>query len=89
MIPDETMPAKPAQTLEEVQQAVNDLNDLKMKMREFADRFQGREGVGQRWLAIGITDVEKGVMAMTAAISEVALRKAHGELQAVLAELTD
>lgn len=58
----ETMPLKPMLSIDEVEAMGRELADLKRRGLDLADRLRGRAGVDQRWLSIGITDFEKGVM---------------------------
>ncbi|MDF3607740.1 hypothetical protein PE067_17290 [Paracoccus sp. DMF-8] len=44
-------------------------------MLAFADRFRGRSNVDQRWLAIGVTDVEKGMMGIGHAVTKAPLEE--------------
>ena len=58
----ETMPLKPMLTFEEVSAMADELEALKKGVLDLADRLRGRAGVDQRWLSIGVTDFEKGLM---------------------------
>lgn len=87
MNPAETMPSQPAITPEECQELAKELIALERGVLDFANRFRGRNGVDQRWLAIGVTDVEKGFMSVTKAICEAPLKAALAELEKAFGEI--
>lgn len=49
------------------------MNEIKAKGQELellADRLMTTEGLDGRWLALGITDLQKGLMALTRAVAQ-------------------
>lgn len=85
--PQETLPNKPALSQDDVESRHADLLTLKRSYLAFVDDLRGREGVDQRWLAIGLTDVEKGIMSVQYALLDVPMKKALEKLKALAAEL--
>lgn len=81
---EEKLPDNPV-SFEEAAQHMEEFARLKDDLLTFANRFRGRTGVDQRWLAIGITDVEKGYLGIAHAIFSAPLKAAAEEL-AKLAE---
>lgn len=77
----DTMPAKPAIPFEQIDGIALELKALKQALLDFADRHRGRDGVDQRWLAIGVTDVEKGCMSIAHAVMTSTLEKGLAQLQ--------
>ena len=84
MNPSETMPEKGPLSMEEARALSDELDQTQKQILEFVDRLRGRKGVDQRWLAIGVTDLEKGAMSILRAFLENPMKEALKEL----AELT-
>ncbi|MFN3315134.1 MAG: hypothetical protein ACK46Q_17000 [Hyphomonas sp.] len=82
----ESLPSQPPITVDEVQVLAKELEGLKNQILEIANRLRGRSGVEQRWLAIGVTDVEKGMMAMGHAITKEILEKLRGDFDAMTSD---
>lgn len=72
----ETMPLKPMLSIDEVEAMTEEMLDLKKRGLDLAGRLRGRAGVDQRWLSIGITDFEKGLMFIGKEIVEGPLKHA-------------
>lgn len=52
------------------------MNDIKTKGAELGDlveRLRATEGVDQRWVSIGTTDMQTGLMALTRAVAKPTL----------------
>lgn len=52
------------------------MNDIKTKGAEIGDlveRLRATEGVDQRWVSIGTTDMQTGLMALTRAVAKPTL----------------
>lgn len=79
----EKLPENPI-TMEECQALMNEFTALRDQMLAFADRLRGRSSVDQRWLAIGVTDVEKGCMSIAHAFALVPLKEAQAELERLM-----
>lgn len=77
---EEQFPDSPV-SADEIQKIAPELEKLRDDLLAFASRFKGRTGVDQRWLAIGMTDVEKGVTFISKAILEGPLVAAIVELE--------
>lgn len=73
----ETMPALTNEELSEVSGEIEKLNGAILAL---ADRMRGRDAVEQRWLQIGVTDVEKGLMSIVRAIVTEPLKVALAQL---------
>lgn len=84
MNPTETMPEQSPLSLEEAQAMSAELDKLQKQVLAFANRLRGRVGVEQRWLAIGVTDVEKGVMSIGRAFLENPMKEAMKEIAALM-----
>lgn len=78
----EKLPENPI-TAEEIQQLAEEFEQLKLGVLDFISRMRGRSNVDQRWLAIGTTDFEKGMMCIGRAISEAPLKEIKEMLQAL------
>ncbi|MGN7870974.1 Acb2/Tad1 domain-containing protein [Paracoccus sp. 22332] len=87
MNPAETLADQAPLSMDEAQEVAEELKTLQQNLLDFASRFRGRADVDQRWLAIGITDLEKGVMCLQKAILEQPLEAILAELVEVVAEL--
>lgn len=87
MNPAETLPDQDPLSLEDAQNAIEELNALQQSLLAYSNRFRGRAGVDQRWLAIGVTDIEKGVMSVSRAIAEAPLKAAEAQLKKLLADI--
>ena len=48
---------------------MNDGKELAEKCREFTDRVKAEVGTDQRWLAIGVMDLQKGFMSVIRSIA--------------------
>lgn len=49
--------------------AMNDCKSIAVEVGILCDKVAGMDGVDQRWLAIGKTDLQKGFMALIRAIA--------------------
>lgn len=48
---------------------MNEGKELAEKCREFTERVKAEAGIDQRWLSIGVTDLQKGFMAVIRSIA--------------------
>lgn len=85
MIEQEQLPENPI-SLDEADGLIRELAATQTDILEFAKRLRGRSGVDQRWLAIGITDVEKGIMSINRAFAEAPLQEARAMLTKLMEE---
>jgi len=49
---------------------MNGVKEVGKVLGELVERIKGIEGVDQRWVAIGATDLQKGLMALTRSIAK-------------------
>ncbi len=49
---------------------MNEIKEVGVVLGELVERIKGIEGVDQRWVAIGATDLQKGLMALTRSIAK-------------------
>ncbi|MBQ4838811.1 MULTISPECIES: DUF7681 family protein [Pseudoalteromonas] len=50
--------------------AMNEIKELAEKVGELVDELQGVDGVDQRWVATGKTDLQKGFMCLTRSVAQ-------------------
>ncbi len=48
---------------------MNEGKALAESVREYTERVKAEAGIDQRWLSIGVTDLQKGFMGITRAIA--------------------
>jgi len=56
-------------TQEEID-AMNACKSMGRAIKDFTDELSTFEAIDRRWLAIGITDLQKGIMAITRSIAK-------------------
>lgn len=49
---------------------MNEAKELAAKVGELTDRIKATPGIDQRWLAIGVTDLQKGFMGVIRAVAQ-------------------
>lgn len=49
--------------------AINDIKQLGVELGVLTEKLRTIEGVDQRWISIGVTDLQKGLMALTRAVA--------------------
>ena len=49
---------------------MNEVKEVGKTLGDLVERIKGIEGVDQRWVAIGATDLQKGLMALTRSIAK-------------------
>lgn len=70
----EQLPENPL-SFEEAKKFLGEMADIQARGLALVSSVRGRSGVDQRWLAIGATDFEKGMMGITRAVMEKVLRE--------------
>ena len=78
----EKLPENPI-TIEELDPLAQELRQLKKGVLDFVARMRARSSVDQRWLAIGTTDFEKGMMSIGHAFAAAPLKELSEKLQAL------
>lgn len=49
---------------------MNEIKEMGKSLGELVERIKSIDGVDQRWIAIGATDLQKGLMALTRSIAK-------------------
>lgn len=49
---------------------MNEIKEMGKSLGELVERIKNIDGVDQRWVAIGATDLQKGLMALTRSIAK-------------------
>lgn len=49
---------------------MNEAKELAAKVGELTDRIKATTGIDQRWLAIGVTDLQKGFMGIIRSVAQ-------------------
>lgn len=78
----EKLPENPI-AIEELDPLAQELEQLKKSVLDFVARMRARSSVDQRWLAIGTTDFEKGMMCIAHAFAAAPLKELNEKLQAL------
>lgn len=78
----EQLPENPI-TLEEIELLIQEHQDLAASVLAFVARLRARSNVDQRWLAIGTTDFEKGMMSIGYAFTKEPMKEINAMLQSV------
>jgi hypothetical protein len=55
------------------QQEIDAMNEIKVKGAELGalvEKLRAQEGLDQRWISIGATDLQKGLMALTRGVAQ-------------------
>lgn len=50
--------------------AMNEIKSKGIELGELVSKLRGTEGLDQRWLSIGATDLQTGLMALTRAVAQ-------------------
>lgn len=50
--------------------AMNRVKEMGVQLMRLTDEMRSVEGIDQRWLSIGVTDLQKGLMALTRSIAK-------------------
>ena len=49
---------------------MNEIKEHGVKLGELTQKLRGHEGLDQRWVAIGTTDLQQGLMALVRAVAQ-------------------
>lgn len=49
---------------------INEIKKMGIELSELTDKLKNMDSVDKRWLAIGVTDLQKGLMALTRSVAK-------------------
>jgi len=55
---------------EEEAKLMNEIKDMGVYIGELVEKLNAREGLDKRWIAIGKTDLQTGLMALTRSVAQ-------------------